>query len=84
VSYLDLPPDASMLYALEVPPEGGDTWICGMESACASLPEHLKDKVRGRRIKHDGTYRRDPFDASARRVMDRTQIKRHRPQAYFG
>jgi len=50
MSYLDLPPDASMLYALEIPPAGGDTWVCGMEAAWASLPEDLKAKVRGRRI----------------------------------
>jgi len=56
MSYLDLPPDASMLYALEVPLEGGDTWICGMHAAWVSLPELLKARVRGRRIKHDGTY----------------------------
>lgn len=56
MSYLDLPPDASMLYALEVPPEGGDTWICGMQAAWEALPETLKARVRGRRIKHDGTY----------------------------
>jgi len=56
MSYLELPPDASMLYALEVPPEGGDTWICGMQAAWTSLPDALKAKVRGRRIKHDGTY----------------------------
>lgn len=56
MSYLDLPPDASMLYALEVPPAGGDTWICGMEAAWKSLPADLKAKIAGRRIKHDGTY----------------------------
>lgn len=56
MSYLELPPDASMLYALEIPPAGGDTWICGMQAAWASLPEALKERVRGRRIKHDGTY----------------------------
>ena len=56
MSYLDLPPDASMLYAIEIPPEGGDTWICGMHAAWVSLPEPLKAQVRGRRIKHDGTY----------------------------
>jgi len=56
MSYLELPPDASMLYALEVPPVGGDTWICGMHAAWVSLPEPLKAQVRGRRIKHDGTY----------------------------
>ncbi len=56
MSYLELPPDASMLYALEVPPSGGDTWLCGMQAAWETLPEALKVKVRGRRIKHDGTY----------------------------
>jgi taurine dioxygenase len=56
MSYLEQPPDASMLYALEIPPQGGDTWICGMEAAWAALPEALKQAVRGRRIKHDGTY----------------------------
>lgn len=56
MSYLELPPDASMLYALEIPPSGGDTWLCGMQAAWETLPEALKAKVRGRRIKHDGTY----------------------------
>jgi taurine dioxygenase len=61
MSYLDEPPLASMLYALEVPPEGGDTWICSMEAAWTSLPDDLKARVRGRRIKHDGTYNSGGF-----------------------
>jgi len=56
MSYLELPPDASMLYALEVPLEGGNTSICGMQAAWASLPDNLKGRVRDCRIKHDGTY----------------------------
>lgn len=56
MSYLAAPPDASLLYALEVPPTGGDTWLCGMEAALRSLPQALADRVRGLRIKHDGTY----------------------------
>ena len=56
MSYLPTPPDASMLYSLEVPPSGGDTWILGMQAAWTTLPDALKAKVRGRRIKHDGTY----------------------------
>ena len=56
MSYLALPPDASMLYALEIPPSGGDTWVLGMQAAWAALPSALKAKLRGRRIKHDGTY----------------------------
>ena len=56
MSYLSVPPDASMLYSLEVPPSGGDTWVLGMQAAWSTLPDALKAKVRGRRIKHDGTY----------------------------
>ena len=56
MSYLPTPPDASMLYSLEVPPSGGDTWVLGMQAAWTTLPDALKAKVRGRRIKHDGTY----------------------------
>jgi taurine dioxygenase len=56
MSYLQTPPDASMLYSLEVPPSGGDTWVLGMQAAWSTLPDALKAKVRGRRIKHDGTY----------------------------
>ena len=56
MSYLALPPDASMLHALEIPPSGGDTWVLGMQAAWAALPAALKAKLHDRRIKHDGTY----------------------------
>jgi taurine dioxygenase len=61
MSYLALPPDASMLYALEIPPSGGDTWVLGMQAAWAALPAALKAKLRDRRIKHDGTYNSGGF-----------------------
>ena len=54
--YLPAPPKASLLYALEVPPEGGDTWFCDMYSALDRLPAELRARVAGLRIKHDGTY----------------------------
>lgn len=56
MSYLDLPPDASMLYALEIPPSGGNTYFCGMQAVWKALPAALKAKIEGRRIKHDGTF----------------------------
>ena len=37
MSYLEDPPKASMLYALEVPPSGGNTYFCGMYLAYDSL-----------------------------------------------
>ena len=56
MSYLPRPPDASLLYALQVPSAGGDTWLAGMNAACDCLPGDLMAAVRGRSIKHDGTY----------------------------
>ncbi|MEA2630432.1 MAG: taurine dioxygenase, partial [Chloroflexota bacterium] len=56
MSYLDVPPMASMLYALEVPPAGGNTSFCSMYAVYEALPDGLKRRVAGLRIKHDGTY----------------------------
>jgi taurine dioxygenase len=56
MSYLELPPDASMLYALEIPPRGGNTYFCGMHAVWQALPLSLKAQIETRRIKHDGTF----------------------------
>jgi taurine dioxygenase len=61
MSYLDDPPKASLLYALEVPPSGGNTYFCGMYHAYDSLPDALKKRVEGRILKHDGTYNSGGF-----------------------
>jgi alpha-ketoglutarate-dependent taurine dioxygenase len=56
MSYLDVPPKASMLYSLEVPPTGGNTSFCTMYGIYEALPPTLKDRIAGLKIKHDGTY----------------------------
>jgi taurine dioxygenase len=56
MSYLDTPPKASMLYAIEVPPTGGNTSFCTMYGIYEALPARLKDRIAGLKIKHDGTY----------------------------
>jgi len=56
MSYLEDPPKASMLYALEVPPAGGNTYFCDMYRAYESLPEAMKRHISGFKLKHDGTY----------------------------
>jgi taurine dioxygenase len=61
MSYLDIPPFASMLYALEIPDAGGNTWLCSMVAAASELPDHLRKAIAGRRIKHDGTYNSGGF-----------------------
>jgi len=56
MSYLEDPPKASMLYALEVPPVGGNTYFCDMYHAYESLPEAMKRRISVFKLKHDGTY----------------------------
>jgi taurine dioxygenase len=56
MSYVSTPPKASMLYAIEVPPSGGNTAFCSMYVVYESLPASLRAHIAGLAIKHDGTY----------------------------
>jgi taurine dioxygenase len=56
MSYLEDPPKASMVYAIEIPPAGGNTYFCNMYRAYELLPKALKQRVAGLTLKHDGTY----------------------------
>ena len=56
MSYVPDPPKASMLYALEIPPAGGNTGFCSMYRAYDELPADLRRRIQGLTIKHDGTY----------------------------
>jgi taurine dioxygenase len=56
MSYLEDPPKASMLYALEIPPDGGNTYFCNMYRAYELLPKALKQRIESLQLKHDGTY----------------------------
>jgi taurine dioxygenase len=56
MSYLLDPPKASMLYALEIPTSGGNTYFINMYRAYESLRDELKRRIEGLRLKHDGTY----------------------------
>ena len=47
MSYNPLPPRASLLYALEVPPDGGNTGFLNMYAAYETLPDDLKRGDRG-------------------------------------
>ena len=56
MSYLEDPPKASMLYALEVPAAGGNTYFCNMYQIYEALPRALKQRIARYRLKHDATY----------------------------
>lgn len=55
MSYNPLPPRASLLYALEVPPEGGNTGFLNMYAAYDTLPDELKRAIEGRTCIHDSS-----------------------------
>jgi len=56
MTYIDTPPKASFLHALEIPPTGGDTAWGNMYVAYQALPTHLKQEIKGRKAIHDATY----------------------------
>lgn len=55
MSYLPVPPIASMLLARRLPAWGGNTWVAGMCAAYENLPASLKERIKHLKIKHDGT-----------------------------
>jgi len=57
LSYKELPSLGSMLYAQELPSEGGDTLFADMHLAWDTLPEHLRKAVEGRNAVHSYTSR---------------------------
>ncbi|MCO8168598.1 TauD/TfdA family dioxygenase [Pseudomonas sp. 21LCFQ02] len=64
LSYKELPSLGSMLYAQELPSEGGDTLFADMHKAWETLPEHLRKAVEGRKAVHSYTARyRDGHNA---------------------
>jgi len=56
MSYIEDPPKASVLYALEIPPSGGHTYFNSMYHTYESLPNELKRRIEKLILKHDATY----------------------------
>jgi len=56
MTYIDHPPMASMLYAIEVPPSGGDTFWANLHLALETMPAGLRRRIEGRSAVHDSTY----------------------------
>ena len=56
MTYIATPPKGAILHALELPPSGGDTYWSNMYMAYETLPQALKDAIKGRTAIHDATY----------------------------
>ena len=54
--FVEQPPKGSILYAIEIPPDGGNTSFLNMYAAYDALAPDLKDRISGRRAKHDPSY----------------------------
>ena len=55
ISYAEAPSLGSMLYAIEIPPEGGDTLFADMRGALATLPAATRRRISERRAFHSYT-----------------------------
>jgi taurine dioxygenase len=55
MTYIDVPPKAAVLYSLEVPSDGGNTYFADMFAAYETLPDALKTALEGKVATHDAS-----------------------------
>jgi taurine dioxygenase len=55
MTYNDSPPKAACLFAVEIPPSGGNTYFANMYLAYETLPPDLKERVGQLRCVHDAS-----------------------------
>ena len=55
-SFVEVPPAASLLRSLEIPPDGGATYFLNMYSAYETLPDDVKDRISGMKVVHAATH----------------------------
>ena len=56
MTYIDNPPEAGILYALEVPVGQGDTYFANMVAAYNDLPSDLRVAIEGKTLIHDAAH----------------------------
>ena len=56
MTYLELPPKAGILYALEVPENQGNTHFANMSLAYSDLSDDIKEKIDGKILIHDSAH----------------------------
>jgi taurine dioxygenase len=64
LSYTPEPSLGSLLHALELPREGGDTSFANMSAAYDALPAEIKQRVEGKRAVHSYSHSYDRFSGS--------------------
>ena len=56
MTYVEVPPPASVLLGVEIPQNGGDTYFADQRAALASLPDNLRQRIDGLSIKHNAAH----------------------------
>ncbi len=56
MTYVDVPPPASVLLGVEIPDAGGDTCFADQAAAYQALPDDLRARIDGLTIKHDAAH----------------------------
>lgn len=56
MTYIDIPPPASVLLGVEIPAQGGDTYFADQNAAYDALPDALQRQVQKLTIKHNAAH----------------------------
>ena len=80
--YLAAPPLLTMLYAVELPPNGGDTEFANMTMAYDALPEAMKGRIAGLRVAFRPAF--DDGRPGADHPLVRTHPDTGRKSLYIG
>ncbi len=62
-SFMADPPIATVLFGLDIPPEGGDTFFVNQHKALAEMPDELKTRLSGKTAVHSARYAYSPEGA---------------------
>jgi taurine dioxygenase len=78
ISYAEKPALGSLLYAVEIPPKGGDTLFADMRRALQSLPEGTRRRIEGLRARHSftRTYQQKETIEGGRPAINSDQLSR--------
>ena len=56
MTYIEIPPPASVLLGVEIPERGGDTYFADQNAAYQALPDDLRARIADLSIKHDAAH----------------------------
>src|SRR3546814_6825111 len=75
-SYKKVTANATLLYALEIPEQGGDTLFADMAAAYAALSDTMKRRLDGLKARHQYRWTRDPDHPEGRMRLMTEQERR--------